>query len=149
MSTRTYYRGPDAVVTDKFLIWRTMPARSFVVRDLRNVGIVRSEDDRLRPYTAHVVAGSLVLIVAMVTVMDYSPIAYALGAVAVAVPTLWAAARARTRPRRAELQATYRGSRVVLYASSDVRVFNQVTRALRRAVEDARPPLDDYDLAAA
>jgi hypothetical protein len=81
--------------------------------------------------------------------MDYSPIAYALGAVAVAVPTVWAAARTRTRPRRSELQATYRGSRVVLYASSDVRVFNQVTRALRRAVEDARPPSDDYDLAAA
>ena len=57
--------------------------------------------------------------------------------------------RSRTRPRRSELQATYRGSRVVLYASSNVRVFNQVTRALRRAVEDARPPSDDYDLAAA
>jgi hypothetical protein len=27
----------------------------------------------------------------------------------------------------------------MLYASSDVRVFNQVARALRRAVEDGRP----------
>jgi uncharacterized membrane protein len=149
MSTRTYYRGPDAVVTDKFLIWRTTPSRSFVVRDLRSVGIVRSEEDRLRPYTAHVVAGSLVLVIAMVTVLDYSPVAYALGAFAVAIPTVWAAARTRMRPRRWELHATYRGSRVVLYASSDVRVFNQVTRALRRAVEDARPPSDEYDLAAA
>jgi hypothetical protein len=38
---------------------------------------------------------------------------------------------------------------VLLYASSDVRVFNQVVRALRRAVEDARPPVADRDLAAA
>jgi hypothetical protein len=148
MSTRTYYRGHEAVVTDKFFIWRTTPAKSFVVRDLRNIGLVRSEEDRLRPYTAHVVAGSLVLVVAMVTVLDYSPAAYALGALAVAIPSAWAAARTRMRPRRWELQATYRGSRVVLYTSSDVRVFNQVTRALRRSVEDARPPADEH-LAAA
>jgi Family of unknown function (DUF6232) len=149
MSTRTYYRGPDAVVTEKFLIWRTTPSKGFVIRDLRNVGMVRSEADGMRPYTAHVVAGSLVLVVAMVTVLDYSPVAYVFGALAVAVPTIWAAARSRMRPQRWELRATYRGSRVMLYASSDVRVFNQVTRALRRAVEDARPPSDEYDLAAA
>jgi hypothetical protein len=91
----------------------------------------------------------LVLVVAMVTVLDYSPVAYAFGALAVAIPTIWAAARTRMRSQRWELRATYRGTRVLLYASSDVRVFNQVTRALRRAVEDARPPSDDYDLAAA
>jgi hypothetical protein len=37
----------------------------------------------------------------------------------------------------------------MLYASSDARVFNQVARALRRAVEDARPPVTDHGLAAA
>jgi hypothetical protein len=148
MSTRTYYRGPDAVVTDQFLVWRTTPTKGFVVRDLRNVGIVRSEADRPRPYTAHVLGGVLVLAAATWAMLD-KPAAYAMGFLAVAVPTVLVVASLRMRPRRWELQATYRGSRVVLYASSDVRVFNQVARALRRAVEDARPPSGDYNLAAA
>ena len=60
-----------------------------------------------------------------------------------------AVARLRMRPQRWELRATYGGARVLLYASSDVRVFNQVARALRRTVEDARPPVDHRDLTAA
>jgi hypothetical protein len=150
MSTRTYYRGPDAVVTDKFLVWRTTPSKDFVVRDLRNVGMVRCSDtDGLRPYTAHVAGGALILVVAMWTVLD-SPVAFAAGALAIAVPTMLVLAGARRRPQRWQLRATYRGrAQVVIYSSTDSRVFNQVARALRRAVEDARPPSDDYHLAAA
>jgi hypothetical protein len=146
-SNRTYYRGPDAVVTDRFFVWHTTPTKSFVVRDLRNVGFVRSETDQFRPYTAYSAVGALILAVTMWTMVK-SP-AYALGILTVAIPSLFAVVSMRTRPRRWELRATYRGARVVLYASSDVRVFNQVTRALRRAVEDARPPQGNYDLAAA
>src|SRR6266498_4841424 len=62
MSTRTYYRGPDAVVTDQFFVWRTTPTKSFVIRDLRNVGLLRSPSDGLRPYTVHVAGGALVLV---------------------------------------------------------------------------------------
>src|SRR4051794_23289815 len=29
MSKRTYYRGPDAVVTDRHFVWRTTPAKGF------------------------------------------------------------------------------------------------------------------------
>jgi len=36
-----------------------------------------------------------------------------------------------------------------MYASPDQRVFNQVSRALRRAIEDARPPATWADLAVA
>jgi hypothetical protein len=37
------------------------------------------------------------------------------------------------------LTAAYRGDeQVTLYTSADVRVFNQVSRALRRAMEDTR-----------
>jgi hypothetical protein len=149
MSTRTYYRGPDAVVTDKFLVWRTTPTKGFVVRDLRNVGLVRCpEADRSRPYTVHVAGGVLILAIAMWTVLD-SPAAYIAGGLAVAIPAFVALASARRRPQRWELRATYRGTRVVIYASTNDRVFGQVTRALRRSVEDARPPSDDHDLAAA
>lgn len=53
------------------------------------------------------------------------------------------------RPRTFLLQATYRGTTVTLYASADQRVFNQVARALRRALEDAEPPATWDDTAAA
>jgi hypothetical protein len=148
MNTRTYYRGPDAVVTDQLFAWLTRPAKSFVVRDLRSVGLVRAEMNRLRPYTVHVAGGTLILAAATWMTLD-SPAAYVLGALAVAMPSAFVVACLRMRPQRWELHATYRGARVLLYASTDVRVFNQVTRALRRAVEDARPPVGNQDLAAA
>jgi len=111
MSKRTYYRGPDAVVTDRLFVWHTTPAKGFAIQDLRNVGLVRT------------------------------------GAVAVAVPFLLLAGFSGVRSRRWELRATYRGHDVVLYSTSDTRVFNQVARALRRAVEDARPPIRRHQLA--
>jgi len=148
MSTRTYYRGPDAVVTDQLFVWLTKPTKGYVVRDLRSVGLARAEGNALRSYTLHVASGTLVLAAAAWLTFS-SPAAYALGALAVAVPSTFAVARMRSRPRRWELHATYRGAGVLLYASSDVRVFNQVVRALRRAVEDARPPMADRDRAAA
>jgi hypothetical protein len=55
----------------------------------------------------------------------------------------------RRRPQRWELRATYQGQDVELYSSLDERVFNQIARALRRAIEDARPPSEWDDLAAA
>ena len=145
MSTRTYYRGPDAVVTDKLFVWRTTPTKGFVVRDLRNVQLIRSQDG-VGPYAAPIAAGTLVLAAALWTMLG-SPAVYALGALAVVGPA-GVAIGIRMRPRRWELHATYRGARVVLYASSDARVFNQVVRGLRRSVEDARPS-DDHDRVAA
>jgi uncharacterized protein DUF6232 len=38
------------------------------------------------------------------------------------------------------LRATYRDRPVRLYASTDARVFHQVSRALRRAIENDRAP---------
>jgi hypothetical protein len=43
------------------------------------------------------------------------------------------------------LQARYLGAEVVLYASTDARVFNQVARALRRAMEDRDPDHTGWD----
>ena len=146
MSTRTYYRGPDAVVTDKLFVWRTTPTRGFVVRDLRNVQLIRSRDG-VGPYAAPIAAGTVVLAATLWTMFD-APAVYALGALAVVGPA-GVAIGIRMRPRRWELHATYRGARVVLYASADARIFNQVVRGLRRAVEAARPPSDDHDLVAA
>jgi len=137
MSNRTYYRGHDAVVTDRLFVWHTTPTKGFVVRDLQNVGLFCSEVSWLRPYTAGLTGGALVMIAATWTLRD-TPAAYATGFLAVAV-LAFLATTGRHRPRRWELLATYRGYEVMLYASADVRVFNQVARALRRAVEDSRP----------
>jgi hypothetical protein len=90
---RTYYRGPDAVVTSELFVWLTRPARIFVIRELRDVGITGTAVDR----------------------------------------GWW-----RTG-RWSELRASYRGSDVILFAGTDTRVFNQIARALRRALEEARP----------
>jgi hypothetical protein len=48
-----------------------------------------------------------------------------------------------------QVRATYRGAVTIVYESTDVRVFNQVTRALRRAIEDATPAPTGRDLAIA
>jgi hypothetical protein len=43
-------------------------------------------------------------------------------------------------PRRMELDAWYQGRHVVLFVSNDQRVFEQVRRAVVRALEANRPP---------
>ena len=48
-----------------------------------------------------------------------------------------------------QVHARYRGGETVIYASPDARVFNQVTRALRRSLEDDRQEPSTYGLAAA
>ena len=148
MSNRTYYRGPDAVVTDKLFVWRTPPSKGFAVQDLRRIGVIRCEVKQMRPYAA-IVAGAALVLVAATWTKVHTPAAYAISLLAIGLPALLTIVALRARPHRWELRARYRGVDVVLYASSDARVFNQVARALRRAVEDARPPTDDYDLAAA
>jgi hypothetical protein len=147
MSTRTYYRGTDAVVTDERFVWLTSPAKMFVVRDLHNVGLVR-RNAGLHRYTASAAGVTLILAAAAWTTFDH-PIAYALGIVGIAIPGAAAAISWRVAPRRWELHATYRGREVIIYASADERVFNQVSRALRRSMEAARSPARRLGLAAA
>ena len=149
MRTRTYYRGPDAVVTSEVFVWRTTPAQVFAIRYLHDVGIAREDLSPLRPTTVHVAGGSLVL-VAATWPMWHTPGLVALGLLVVAVPGAVAvAACSRTRLRRWELQATYRGAPTVLFQSFDARVFHQVSRALRRSIEDGRPDWSTEDGSAA
>jgi hypothetical protein len=144
MSNRTYYRGPEVVVTDRLFVWRTTPTKGFVVRDLRNVELVRAHRT---PYTAFAVGAVAILAVATWALLD-TPAAYATGALAFAIPPVFVTADRRIRPQRWELRATYRGYGILLFATSDARVFNQVARGLRRAVEDCRVPTSKYRLVA-
>jgi hypothetical protein len=151
---RIYYRGADAVVTSRDFLGGTAPARHYAIRDLRNVHITRSDAERLRPTVPHLVTGLLIIALAAWPLWRASRVSAlvlaALVGSAVLLPAAAAVAVAwRLRPQRWELRATYRGADVALYASADERVFNQVSRALRRAIEDARPPSSWDDRAAA
>ena len=130
MRIRTYYRGPDAVVTSELFVWNTSPAKTFVIRELKNVVIARGGGIRNQAYATPIaVAISPTLDGPVVAVAVLVGIA-AMSGVAIAVfgrRSWW------------ELHATYRNAAVLLYASKDERVFNQVGRALRRAMEDADP----------
>ena len=138
---RTYYRGRDAMVTSERFVGRASSVTSFAIRDLRNVCIARDQagGSATRPLIAAAV-GFLCLLGAVTGWAAGSPYAALLLALAtpigVAAAFLWP-----RRPTRWELRASYRGRTVSLYSSCDAMVFNQVTRALRRAVEEQRRPL--------
>lgn len=143
---RTYYRSHDALVTADHFVWRTSPPKTFRIRELHDIGIVRADLDPARAASAHVAAGALILVAASWPLLD-TPAAYAAAFLALAVPVAVSAACWRMRPRCWELRATYQGRTAVLYTSCDVRAFNQVRRALMRAVEDSEPPTWGYELA--
>jgi hypothetical protein len=147
---RIYYRGPDASVTDEYLVWRTAAGhtRSFAIRDLHHVGLARADADR-RPDVAVVGTAALVAFAGTAWLTTGPVIGMAVGFVAM----IAAAVAVTTRQHRAaqawQVHAAYRGADTVVYASVDERVFNQVTRALRRSIEDDRAEPSTYGLAAA
>jgi hypothetical protein len=131
---RTYYRGPDASVTDELFIWQAGATRAFVVAELRDVGLVRQEASRL----GHVLAGAAVAVAGAVWLELGLPARWVVGVAALVVGMAVAGWPPRTRGWM--LRAAYRGdAEVTLYRSADERVFHQVSRALRRSMEDARP----------
>jgi hypothetical protein len=135
---RTYYRGPDAVVTSAVFVGCIDPTKPYAIRDLRKVCISHTDAERFGP--GHLTAGLLLIAVAAWPLWQASRL-YAVILMALGMPAVAAgAAFWRLRPQHWELRATYRGRDVALYSSADERVFNQVSRALRRAIEDARPP---------
>lgn len=143
---RIYYRGPDALLTDDHFTWHGPERADFSIRDLREVGRVRSVAPGLSPHTLLVVGAMLAFAVAWPLVAPFAAYSVILVVLAAAMTTLVIGRRRKVSLW--QVQATYRGSRVTIYASADERVFNQVTRALSRAIEDARSPVPPYRLAA-
>lgn len=137
MSTRTFYRGPDALVTSEVFVWRTAPPRTFAIRELRNVQIIQGAVTG-RPGAPRAAAGSAVLAVTVWPVADTPAIA-AVVFLVLALPTAVALMVHSRRSRFWELHGTYRNNDVLLYASTEGRVFNQVARALQRSMEAAHP----------
>ena len=130
---RTYYRGPDAAVTDELFIWVTGTTKAFAVADLRQVSLEREHRSRL----GRIVAGVLLAVASASWVQLDLPARWYVGIGALVVALAVAGWPPHTRLWA--LRAAYRGAeQVTLYTSADPRVFHQVSRALRRAMEDAR-----------
>jgi len=130
---RTYYRGPDAAVTDELFIWQSGSTKAFVVAELRGVSMERREHSRL----GRLVAAVLLAVAGATWVQLELPARWYVGIGALVVALVVAGWPPHTRLWA--LTAAYRGDdEVTLYTSGDPRVFNQVSRALRRAMEDAR-----------
>jgi hypothetical protein len=145
---RTYYRGRDAMVTSELFVRRVTSAKSYAIRDLRNVCIACDQGSaRARPLAAATV-GALGLIGAIATLAAgrFATLILLVAAtiLGVAGTLLWP-----RRPATWVLRASYRGRPISLYSSADVTVFNQVSRALRRSIEADRqvPAFEENDAA--
>jgi hypothetical protein len=143
---RTYYRGPDVLINHEAFVRRTAPGQTFPIRDLQHVVMIRGNLDPPWPAPIHVAGGAAILVMAGWPLLE-SPAAYAAAALLVAVPAAAGLAYSRMRPRPWELRARYEGRDVVLFASADTRTFNQVSRALQRAIEAHGPAASSYGLA--
>jgi hypothetical protein len=137
---RVYYRGPDALITSELFVRRVTTTASYAICDLRGVGIAPApETGRARPFVAAAVG---------LAGLAASTAALLAGALIIVPPLFVCTLAAFTaaifwprRPGRWELRATYQGRPISLYTSTDATTFHQVTRALRRAIEeDQRPP---------
>jgi len=140
---RTYYRGPDAVITDTHFVWQSPTVRIFAIDDLRDVRLVRVVAGG--PSGVAVALGFGLSALAVVTGLKFGALA---AAPLVAAVVLLVLAGLRGRSGHAwEIRARYRSQEVTLYTSEDPRIFNQVTRALRRTIE-RRPNRQAYGLVA-
>ena len=145
---RIYYDGPDALVTESHFVWRTDPLRVFVISEMRNVRLVRRHVGSPRTVLMMASAAAAALIVAPGWLLLHNTTGrLVLVGAAMAAVTL-ATARRRS-VQQWELRAAYRAHEVTLYTTLEIRTFNQVTRALRRAVESAAPPRRRPRMAAA
>jgi hypothetical protein len=129
---RTYYRGPDAVITDTHFVWQSPTVQIFAIDDLDDVRLERTVAGG--PSGVEFALGLGLLILTVVAglrfgLMAAAPLAVALVAVAVV------ALRRHGGGHAWEIRARYRTQDVTVYTSRDPRIFNQVTRALRRTIE--------------
>ena len=146
---RTYYRGPDALVTDERFVWHTETPRVFFVRDLHDVVVVRRTRSDRGPDVAMVFSAAIATLAVMSWLLVGVIVGAAVGFLAITVASVAVATR-RHRPTHFwQLRATYLGAEVVVFEAVEERVFNQVKRALRRSLETNRPAVPGLRLAAA
>ncbi|WP_305787695.1 DUF6232 family protein [Symbioplanes lichenis] len=146
---RTYYRGPDAIVTGRHFVWLAAPTQVFHFDAVREVRVVRGEP------AAQAIGALLAGTAGLVTLagVAYAYAGRSVGLAATAAAALfWLLVLTTVRRRAARtwsLEADYAGTWTIVYSSADITAFNQVKRAVRRNLEDRVADRDGYGLAAA
>jgi len=128
---RTYYRGPDAVITDTHFVWQSPSVQIFAIDDLKDVRLERTV--AAGPSGAEFSLWLGLFVLAIAAGLKFG-VPAALPVVAVLVVVVLVALRRRSG-HAWEIRARYRAEDVTVYTSLDPRIFNQVTRALRRTIE--------------
>jgi hypothetical protein len=136
-----FYRGRCACITHKVFETYHPSYQSFAISELAQVGVAQTPTGSDSGVLVQLKVGSsgLAVVAAVVAVMgksifDSPPTS--LGALAVlAVSSLVSGACWRNRGHQHELWAVHHGQWVCLFQTPDVHLFGQVSRALRRAIE--------------
>lgn len=133
---RTYYRGRDAVVTSEIFLRRASSARSFAIHEMYDVRMARiAGNGRIRLLIAAAASVAGLAVASWAWSTGSYPTLFLLALITpgtIAGTLLW-----QRRPDRWELRALCRGRQVIVFSSADATTFNQVSRALRRAIEDS------------
>jgi hypothetical protein len=146
---RTYYRGPDAIVTGRHFVWLAAPTQVFHFDAIREVRVVRGEP------AAQAIGALLAAAAGLVTLagITYAYAGRSVGLTAIAAAAIFLILVLTTVRRKAartwSLEADYAGTWTIVYSSADITAFNQVKRAVRRNLEDRVADRDGYGLAAA
>jgi hypothetical protein len=135
---RIYYNGPDALVTEEIFVWRSDPLKAFAITDLRDVRLVQRDVGSPRTIVALAGVAASAMIVAPGWLFLHQ-MAGRLILLAAAMIAVTLASLRRRSVHQWELRAAYRAREVTIYTTLEIRTFNQVTRALRRAVEGRAP----------
>jgi len=138
---RTYYRGPEVLITDQVFAVLTPYPAVFRIDELYNIRVFRSELHPARVFTAHAAGGAYVVVAASWPLI-HSPLACLAAFVLVATPSVISGACSRLTPRTYELRAVYRSLDVQLFATADVTTFGQARRGLVRAMEGRQNRLE-------
>lgn len=146
---RTYYRGPDAFVTADRFVWLMETPRIVPVRELRAIQRIEHAARTRSTDSLMILAGGLAAFAAAGWVTAGAVAGSALAILAASAMLAAVCMRQSSGARTYRIVATVGGSRTTIFESRDLRVFNQVTRALKRSLENHRGDPADYGLAAA
>ncbi|MEV4507483.1 DUF6232 family protein [Dactylosporangium sp. NPDC049525] len=130
-----YYRRPDIAVTNHGI---ENAEGSYFVRDLDLIKRVRIDAYPAR--RAALILGAVELVLAVPLAVAYGPVALLCAAIAIAAGLGVAhVIDSRHNPRWMALSAVHFGEEITLFQSCDQQEFEQVRRAVIRAVEANRP----------
>jgi hypothetical protein len=147
---RTYYRGPDAFVTDDKFVWRQLQiSRIALVRELRDIQRVEQSAGSRFADAFRIASGGLAAFAVAGWIAAGPLAAGVLVVLAVLAMLVAVCSRQFAGAKTYCLVASLGGARTTVYESRDVRRFEQVRRALVRSVENSRREQSDYGLAIA